>query len=75
MKKIIAFFVSIWVFLFGKKVAEPVKVESKTLAEKMEEQYPKKYRPHQMIPQHNNRKRTRGRKFQTVPTGRVIYHC
>lgn len=61
MKRIIAFFVSIWVFLFGKKVVEPVQAKPKTLAEKMEEAggLKKKYRPKRQVPPHNNRKNTR----------------
>jgi hypothetical protein len=76
MKNIIAFFVSIWNFFFGKKVVEPVKAEPKTLEQKMEEmEYrPKKRYQKRIVPSHNNRKKTRGRYFQVVPTGRVIYH-
>jgi uncharacterized membrane protein len=82
MKRIIAFFVSIWVFLFGEKVVEPVKAEPKTLAEKMEEMKyePKRRYQQRMVPQHNNRKNKpnkrgrRSRLVQYVPGGKAIYH-
>jgi hypothetical protein len=75
IKSIIAFFVSIWVFLFGKKDTEPVKVEPKTIEKKIEEANTKiRHRIQRMIPQHNNRKNTRGRYVQHTPSGRAIYH-
>jgi hypothetical protein len=76
MKKIIAFFVSLWNFFFGKKaIKEPVKAEPKTLEEKMEERHPEPTKHNKkIVPGHNNRKKTKGRFFQIVPTGRVIYH-
>lgn len=77
MKRIIAFFVSIWVFFFGKKVVESEKAEPKTLTEKLEDlspEFKKRYRPQQLIPPHNNRKNTRGRYTQFTPGGKAIYH-
>jgi hypothetical protein len=77
IKSIIAFFVSIWVFLFGKKAVKTVNAAppKKTLEERMEEAGPKpKYRPKRIVPQHNNRKNTRGRYVQFTPSGRAIYH-
>jgi len=81
MKQIIAFFVSIWVFLFGKKVVEPVKVEPDTLSEKLDKLEKKYFRPSgPRTPQHNNRKSkpnqrgVRSRYVQYTPGGRAIYH-
>ena len=85
MKKFIAFFVSIWVFLFGKKglkkIEEPVKAEPKTVTEKIEESNKKIiHRIQRMVPQHNNRKShknkrgVRSRHVQYIPSGRTIYH-
>ena len=73
MKKFIAFFVNIWVFLFGKKVKETLtkKAEAtkKTIA-------PISSGP--STPQHNNRKIRKGRFVQYINTGegrqRAIYH-
>jgi hypothetical protein len=72
MKKIIAFFVRIWVFLFGKK-ATPI---APTLQKLMDEHADVKNKfTHMMKPSHNNRKQTRGRRIQVVPiSGRVIFH-
>lgn len=68
MKKLITFFVNIWVFLFGKKVKEtehitkPKKIITPTSSDSK-------------TPAHNNRKNTKGRHIQVdKATGRTIYH-
>lgn len=75
MKKIIAFFVNIWIFLFGKRVKETL--TKKTEASK------KTIAPISSgvkVPLHSNRKVTKGRRVQYVPLKdgsgrkRAIYH-
>ena len=71
MKKIIAFFVNIWVFLFGKRVKENVIEKPKPIFA------PRKGGP--ITAAHNNRKPTKGRHVQYVNMGpngvsRAIYH-
>ena len=78
MKKLLMILVQWFLGLFKSKkevIVEPA--PKKTLEEKIEELKPyikPKYHSRQMIPIHNNRKRTRGRNIQILPTGRVIYH-
>ena len=76
MKTIIAFFVSIWVFLFGKKAIEFTVAKPETLSDKLdkieEKHHLRRSGPH--VPPHNNRKNTRGRYTQFTPGGRAIYH-
>jgi len=71
MKKIIAFFVNIWIFLFGKKVKETEKVT----------EVKKVIRPNgSKTPSHNNRKSKKGRLVQYISLKdgsgrkRAIYH-
>ena len=69
MKKIIAFFVNIWIFLFGKRE----KVEKEKVIDKIF------HRPSgPTVPAHNNRKVRKGRYVQYINTGegreRAIYH-
>lgn len=76
MKRIIAFFVSIWVFLFGKKDPKWVEVKPETLSDKLDKIEKKHFfRPSgPRVPQHNNRKNTRYRYTQYTPGGRAIFH-
>ena len=78
MKRIIAFFVSIWIFLFGKKVSDSHKATEAVFSEAKRESTPQiSYGNRRSIPVHNNRKNTRGRYTQHIVgegSSRPIYH-
>lgn len=84
MKKIIAFFVSIWIFFFGSKnLTEVVPAELDTLADKLEKSNSELKRRiyGKIVHQHNNRgntckrgKNSRLMRKQNTPSGKTIYH-
>jgi len=71
IKLILTFFVNIWVFLFGKKGAEPAEAKRESVPEV-------RYGNRRIIPVHNNRRNTRGRFTQYILLKdggtRPIYH-